>query len=404
MAYRILILDDDQEFNSLLTDVFDQADYEVLSAEAAEQALQICEEERLDLIVADQRLPRISGMDFVRQVRKNDRRIPILMVSGYLDNDTIRDLIREGVNGIFIKPLNIFSLLKKTTELIESYYLHASKSQEGTEESKGNGSRKTIPGHSERGKAFIQSMEQMADFNRSLLLIAPEGMPSESLCEDIVASNHKADNLICLKPGEFDVASLRQRLSKIAETGVERITLGIVHAESLQSEERELISGILESGNLDGAAPETPVRVIFCLSKSIEDLYDEGVIDEEFYMLLGTSELHVPRLSEMPDDLVAITERELKSISTDWRIDSLTRKFLLKQPWEGNIEELRSAVLSAVSYASPEPPQCSHFESVLKGSGEKKIESKQTRSELFDYLNNKAAAFRNALSGFKTVS
>src|SRR5690606_24425232 len=60
-----------------------------------------------------------TGADFVRQLMQLGRNVPIVMVSGHLDSETIRFLIKQGIGGVFMKPLNIFSLLKKVTELIE---------------------------------------------------------------------------------------------------------------------------------------------------------------------------------------------------------------------------------------------------------------------------------------------
>src|SRR5690554_2503991 len=119
MAKKILILDDDDDFNVLLTDVFSQADYDVTSLEDPRKALELIGKKEFDLIVTDHHMPGLSGAEFVRQVKADKPEVPIIMVSGYLDNDTIRGLIREGVVGIFLKPLNIFSLLKKTAEILQ---------------------------------------------------------------------------------------------------------------------------------------------------------------------------------------------------------------------------------------------------------------------------------------------
>ena len=55
----------------------------------------------------------------MKRVKKLKPEIPMIIVSGYIENDTIRELIGDGVGGVFLKPLNIFSLLERTAELIE---------------------------------------------------------------------------------------------------------------------------------------------------------------------------------------------------------------------------------------------------------------------------------------------
>ncbi|MFO8026485.1 MAG: response regulator, partial [Opitutales bacterium] len=118
MPYSVLILDDDADFNSLLTDIFEQADYVVTSLTDPVEAVDAFHEKAYDLVVTDHRMPEMSGGEFMRKVKQIRPEVPVIMVSGYLENDMIRDLISEGVGGVFLKPLNIFSLLERTKELI----------------------------------------------------------------------------------------------------------------------------------------------------------------------------------------------------------------------------------------------------------------------------------------------
>ena len=111
MAYSVLILDDDADFNSLLTDIFEQADYEVTSLLDPLEAVDVFREKHFDLVVADHKMPCMSGAECMKVIKEMKPEVPVIMVSGYLENDTIRELISEGVGGVFLKPLNIFSLL-----------------------------------------------------------------------------------------------------------------------------------------------------------------------------------------------------------------------------------------------------------------------------------------------------
>ncbi|MCD8481783.1 MAG: response regulator [Verrucomicrobia bacterium] len=112
MSYRILIVDDDREFNTLLADVYKQARYQVVSASSAKQGLELFSMQSFDLVVTDHLMPDKNGLEFAREIYQMRRDVPVIVVSGYLDSRTIRELIREGVNGVFIKPLNIFFLVE----------------------------------------------------------------------------------------------------------------------------------------------------------------------------------------------------------------------------------------------------------------------------------------------------
>jgi DNA-binding NtrC family response regulator len=111
MPKKLLILDDDSDFNSLLTDIFEQADYEVTSIEDPLVAVEVFQETHFDLVVTDHKMPEMTGTEFMKKIKEIRPSTPVIMVSGYLENDAIRDLISDGVGGVFLKPLNIFSLL-----------------------------------------------------------------------------------------------------------------------------------------------------------------------------------------------------------------------------------------------------------------------------------------------------
>ncbi|MFW6354177.1 MAG: response regulator, partial [Verrucomicrobiota bacterium] len=190
MAHRILIVDDDQEFNVLLTDVFSQADYEVETCGDASSALERLAAGGIDLLVTDFRMPGPSGLDLVRRVRELQRELPIIMVSGYLDNGMIRDLIRLGVGGIFMKPLNIFSLLKKTGELIERE--EQRESEEAPVEASGFGANvgyrfRAFPCRDACSRDFAKRLFEMRNFAKNLLLIAESGTDLRTLAEDLAA-------------------------------------------------------------------------------------------------------------------------------------------------------------------------------------------------------------------------
>lgn len=115
MASKILIVDDDDDFRGLLSDVFTQAGYEVTAVDNANKALEMFSDHKFDAVVTDHNMPEMTGEDLIKNIRDNEPDIPIILVSGYLNQDLIQNL--KNVNTeIFHKPLNVISLLRKTEE------------------------------------------------------------------------------------------------------------------------------------------------------------------------------------------------------------------------------------------------------------------------------------------------
>ena len=115
MASKILIVDDDDDFRGLLSDVFSQAGYQVTAVDNPHTAIEKFGKEPFDAVVTDHNMPEMTGEDLIKEIRSNEPNIPIILVSGYLNQDLIQNL--KNVNTeIFHKPLNVISLLRKTEE------------------------------------------------------------------------------------------------------------------------------------------------------------------------------------------------------------------------------------------------------------------------------------------------
>ncbi|MCG8528198.1 MAG: response regulator [Opitutales bacterium] len=119
MASKILIVDDDDDFRGLLSDVFEQAGYEVTAVNNANNALEVFADQPFDAVVTDHNMPEMTGEELIQKIRGNEPDIPIILVSGYLNQDLIQNL--KNINTeIFHKPLNVISLLRKTEEKLNT--------------------------------------------------------------------------------------------------------------------------------------------------------------------------------------------------------------------------------------------------------------------------------------------
>ncbi|NBD37882.1 MAG: response regulator [Verrucomicrobia bacterium] len=350
MSHTILIIEDDLEFSRLLTGVFEQAGHEVRSVVDAEAGRAILESEPVDLVVTDLVLPTQSGLDFIRSVRSVNEKLPLIMVSGFLDDDAIRDLIRHGVNGIFTKPLNIFSLLNRANRLLEKSGDSAAGATGSTLES--------LFGHSQRGKAFLQQFEEAAAFRRNLLLIGPPGSPMEEISRGLNARSPGTEHYVSLQAGQVTAEALAERLP-----GEEEPTLLVfMEADSLSPEEAQII---MDFSRQHGGT-ESGLRTVFCLREPVDNLYDRGAFEEEFYLFLGTNELIVPALKELPEDLLHFVQTEFAGEERPG-LDTRTRQLLLDHDWPGNFLELRAFLLRVASFAQCLRPGYAHFEAALSG-------------------------------------
>jgi DNA-binding NtrC family response regulator len=357
MSHSVLILDDDADFNSLLTDIFEQADYIVTSLTDPVEAVEVFRDTDYDLVVTDHKMPEMTGAEFMKVIKKIKPEVPVIMVSGYLENDTIRELISEGVGGVFLKPLNIFSLLERTSELIEEAKKLESSPPGGEGEGEGEDSGlqlgfafRSYPCKSGASASFAERLHSLRNFKSTLSLIGERGMHYRSICEDIRSFYESdAEHFIYLSAGSFDQAQALSLIEAAQATGAERVTCVLLELETMSDSQKELATKLAKH---EGSFEETGVvlRTIFCISGDLDSLFDQGLIDENLYILMGTAEVRVPPLREcnvdvgvMAQQLVVEIARD-KSLASVPRFERSARDLFRQHSWERNYEELRETV------------------------------------------------------------
>lgn len=385
MAHRILIVDDDQIFNNLLTDVFRQAGYDVESAHAADEALTMLERHPYDLIVTDQRMPGKLGTEFVRDVVKGHPNLPVVMVSGYLENETIRELIKSGIQGVFIKPLNIFQLLKRCAQLLARNEARIQEAGGETGTTAAGGGIRSFPGHTPRSVQFIRRLHEVSDFNTNLLLTGNPGTDFQAICEDLLTMGGDSEELMLLDSAATNKTVLMDRLQEAATRGVAMVTLAITEPEKLDEEQAALVIRL--------ARRQSPfelvsllTRFVFCLKQDLDSLYDEELIDESLYLFMGANEIKAPALAEVRDDIPvmaqSILERQKPGV---WRIDSDCAAWLREQDWPHDAKQLANVVLSAASAIGEGALTVQHLQAAYEG---RSPESAQSTPDLRDYLRS----------------
>lgn len=358
---KILILDDDADFNTLLTDVFTHADYEVISSHDPKQALDIVKEEPVDLIVTDQRMPHLSGLEFFREIRSIHENMPIIMVSGFLEHDTIRELINNGVNGIFLKPLNIFSLLKRTAELLGNSVNGEKELVTETSGPKFNNSLgfkfRSYPCRAVKSAAFAKKLFAIRNFKSNLMIIGEKGVPFKEICEDICGfAEGLKEELIYLCDDNFEDSKLIETIKIKEAERVERITVAVMDIEHLDSYKTEII---LKIANREKPFHDLKahIRFVYSLRQDIDALYDQGLIDENLYIFLGTTEVHVPPLRQCREDIAILTEQIIYNVVKEKGyevvliIEPKGLDYLENLNWDENNLELKQTIKAAIRYS-----------------------------------------------------
>ena len=121
MDYKIMIVDDEPANLRLLERLFRQ-DYEVITAESGEEALQKLKEHDAALLMTDQRMPGMTGVELLEAIGEERPRMVRLILTGYTDVETLVEAINSGyVYKYVTKPWNNEELRLTVSRALEHF-------------------------------------------------------------------------------------------------------------------------------------------------------------------------------------------------------------------------------------------------------------------------------------------
>ncbi len=115
---KIMLIDDEPDVLEILKEFLEFLQFKVSIFEHPNEALQQFLSEHYDIIITDINLPEIDGFELIKKFRQIDTTIPIIVISGYIDEVKKEQILNIGANGYLEKPFN----LKQLQSTIENIY------------------------------------------------------------------------------------------------------------------------------------------------------------------------------------------------------------------------------------------------------------------------------------------
>ena len=214
---RILYVDDEQDNLQSFRALF-RRDYEIYVADSAQAALQILHQEAIDVLVSDQRMPGMTGVELLERVALEFPEILRFMLTGFSDYDPLVDAINNGrIQGYFSKPLNPDEIKGRIEKGLETLYLKA-RNEQLFEEFRISEER------------FRTLFEQAAD---SIILIDPDsGMLHDFNAMTSTNLGYAREELQQIKVHELAVETSREEmkdhLERVLKTGAHTFEMQLI--------------------------------------------------------------------------------------------------------------------------------------------------------------------------------
>lgn len=119
---KILIVDDEQDVRDIFQNRLEKAGYNTLMAENGQDAIDILRSEdnmvNVGVIFCDIRMPKVNGIECIDFLKREAPGIPVVVVTGYPDAETAKDLMKRGVKQYLVKPLDKEKMLDIVEKIV----------------------------------------------------------------------------------------------------------------------------------------------------------------------------------------------------------------------------------------------------------------------------------------------
>lgn len=117
---RILVVDDDDTIRFLLMDTLGALGYKTSGAANGEEALAKIGREEIDLVVTDIRMPKLNGVDLLKQIKDENPDLPVLIITAYNYTYTKDQALQSGADGFLAKPFRIGKIEEQIRSILKN--------------------------------------------------------------------------------------------------------------------------------------------------------------------------------------------------------------------------------------------------------------------------------------------
>jgi DNA-binding NtrC family response regulator len=369
---NILIIDDEKSLLDLLSVVLKKEGYRVKTCLAPTKVFDILENEELDLLICDIKLPQISGMEVLKYVRENRPEIPVIMITAYGSLKQAVEALKAGAIDYILKPFDVEELkiiiaqelekrrLKEENILLkrnlqEKYsfenMIGKSKAMQEVyaliEKSAGTDSTVLITGESGTGKEMAaRALHLLSRRGENPFVSINCAALPENLLESELFGHARGSftGAVADKKGMFEVATRGTLfLDEVGETSP------WTQVKLLRALQERRIRRV-------GGTEEIPVdvRIIAATNLDLKQRIGEGKFREELYYRLNVIAFEMPPLRKRTEDIPLLINYFLQKYCQQMgkklkRVAPEVINYFEMYAWPGNVRELENVIERVVA-------------------------------------------------------
>ena len=369
---KILIVDDERLVRWSLRHKCEEWGYHVVEAEAGEPGLELAQREAPDLVLLDVRMPDMSGLEVLEQLKKNGDARAVIMITADPQLEDVKLALKLGAFDFVGKPLDFEELNVTIKNALETTRLRSEVQTLRGEVRRRAGYHEVI-GASAKMIELMNFVRKVAASEATTILIQGESGTGKDLIakaihyesprqeKPFVAINCSAipetlmeAELFGHERGAFtDAKAMKKGLFEVADGGTLFLDeIGelspLLQAKLLRVLEDQVIRRVGGVREL-----QVDVRVIAASNRDLEKAVREGQFRQDLYYRLAIIAIFIPPLRERKEDILPLVDFFLERYNRKFKkavrgLADDTRRLLLTHNWPGNVRELKNSIERAM--------------------------------------------------------
>jgi DNA-binding NtrC family response regulator len=371
----ILLVEDKAELRAMLRKALERVGYTVEEAPDGNSAIDKIRSRRYQLVLSDLKLPGNSGIDVLREARRVEPTLPVILVTAYGSVEEAVTAMKEGAFDFIQKPVDLDHLklllerAAKQQELLRENLLLRE------EYAVRYGFPRIVAEHSSM-KDASQMTQRVAATDSTVLLLGESGTGKELFARAIHHLSPRADNpFVALNCAAIPEGLVENELfghERGAYTGAGARKIGkleLAHRGTLFLDEigelplaiQSKLLRVLEERRFERVGGtqeiEVNVRIVTATNKDLRAAVADKTFREDLYFRIAAVPITIPPLRDRQDDVLLLAGHFLERFKREFRKPSLeltedARTRLLTYSWPGNVRELQNAIERAVILAN----------------------------------------------------
>ncbi|OCL17830.1 sigma-54-dependent transcriptional regulator [Gilliamella sp. wkB171] len=369
MSEKILIVEDELNLRKLLSLLLSEQQYQVVEASNSEEAIAIIKQQHIDLILLDNRLPKMSGLEALKIIKAINPDIYVILMTAYASVDTAVEALKLGAYDYIVKPFDLDelkALIHRTLEFSQAQKNGISLVPQI--ELANSDNKEHILTNSLNMMELCRNIAKVSQTNTTVLITGESGTGKELVAKTIhYYSTRSTGPFIKINCGALPETLLESTLfghEKGAFTGAyqrqigvfERAHLGTLFLDEVGEMSTNLQVKLLRVIQEKEFEPlggnkliKSDFRLITATNRNLQNLVEAGKFRQDLFYRLNVMCLNLPPLRERQNDIMLLARyfanqfcHEQNKALLDFSIDAV--EALNQYSWPGNIRELANAI------------------------------------------------------------